>query len=101
MRDHDDGYSAVVELLENIHDFDTRVSIEIAGRFVREDERRVVAESAGDGDALLLSAGKLVWMVPGAPGEADGFEGCERALVDGARVRLRTSVEHGQFDVLQ
>ena len=35
--------------------------VEIAGRLVGEDQRRPIGQRAGNGNALLLSAGKLGW----------------------------------------
>ena len=33
--------------------------VECAGRFVEDQDRRVLDQGAGDGDALLLAAGEL------------------------------------------
>src|SRR4051812_46499108 len=35
------------------------LAVEVAGRFVGEEDRGAVREAAGDGDALALAAGKL------------------------------------------
>ena len=66
--DHDDGDALVVEFLEHAHDFDARLAVEVAGRLVGQQQRRLVDQRAGDGDALLLAAGKLVGMMVGALG---------------------------------
>ena len=58
--DHDEGVALRVELLEQGHDFDARLRIEITRGFVGEDDRRRIDERAGDGDALTLAAGKFV-----------------------------------------
>ena len=71
MGDHDDGHAVVVELLEHAHDLDAGARIQVAGGLVGEEERRLVDEGAGDGDALLLAAGELVGQVVGAVGKAD------------------------------
>jgi hypothetical protein len=44
---------------QQIHDLLARVRVEVASRFVRENRFRIVDESARDGDALLLTAGKF------------------------------------------
>ena len=64
VRDHDDGDAGVVEFLEQPHDFDARAGVEIAGRLVGQHQFRLVHQRAGNGDALLLSAGKLAGMMP-------------------------------------
>ena len=74
MRHHHDRDPALVELLKNPHDFDARAAVEIAGRLVSQDDLRIVDQSAGDGDALLLSAGELAGMMIFAAGKADGGE---------------------------
>jgi len=42
-----------------VHYGECAFGIERSGGFVGEDDRRMVGERAGDGDALLLSTGKL------------------------------------------
>ena len=60
----DDGDAALfAELVEELDDLLAGVEVEVAGRLVGEDDGGVVGEGAGDGDALLLSAGKLVGAV--------------------------------------
>ena len=49
----------VVEPLEQRQDLLGRHRIEVARRFVGQDEVRIVHQAAGDGHALLLAAGKL------------------------------------------
>jgi hypothetical protein len=48
--------------------------IEIAGRLVGEDQFGTRRGGARDGNTLLLAAGKLGGVVPGAVAEADSFE---------------------------
>ena len=48
--------------------------VEIAGGLVGEDQSGPVGERAGDGDALLLAAGKLARAVGQAVGEAERAE---------------------------
>src|SRR5258708_35893802 len=61
MRDHDDGDALVVEFLEHAHHLDGGLAVEVAGRFVGEEDLRLVDEGAGDGHALLLAARELDW----------------------------------------
>ena len=54
------------------------LAVEVAGRLVGPDDRRVVDERARDRHALPLTAGQLVRQVRGALGEADHLERRER-----------------------
>ena len=47
-----------------------RLGVEVAGRLVGQQQRRVVDERARDRDALLLAAGELVGEVVQLRGEA-------------------------------
>src|ERR1039458_9026682 len=84
------------EILEQLDDFTTGVRIEIAGRFIGQEQFRLVDERAGDGHALLFAAGKFGRPVlhtvletnPGEqvasarPGLADGSAGHARRQTD-------------------
>src|SRR6476660_5658212 len=59
VRDHDDGDAVLVELLENGQDLDACAAVEIAGRFIRQQDLRIIDQRARNRDALLLTAGKL------------------------------------------
>ena len=65
---------ALVERREEVEDLAGRLAVEVAGRLVAEEERRVVDDRARDADALLLAAGELRRVVVGAVGEADELE---------------------------
>src|SRR5436190_282587 len=52
-----------VDAVEQLHDPDRRLGVEVPGRLIGEQERRVVDERPGDRDALLLAAGELVGVV--------------------------------------
>src|ERR1035441_7436832 len=64
----------------NTFSLDAGAGVQIAGRFVREHQFRVVDQGAGDGDALLLAAGQLAGMVAQAVPDAHLLEGLQRAL---------------------
>ena len=56
----DDQRGAVVrDLFERVLDFALGVAVERGGRLVEQQDRRRLQDGAGDGDALLLAAGKL------------------------------------------
>ena len=60
VRDDDDGDAELaVDIADQLKDLARGLGIERAGRFIAEQDLRVRGECAGDGDALLLSAGKL------------------------------------------
>src|SRR4051794_7597429 len=53
--DHQDRGAAAVDAVEELHDPDRGVRVEVAGRLVADEERRVVDERARDRDTLLLA----------------------------------------------
>ncbi len=54
-----DGLALCVQLVEEVQDLLRRLAVEVAGRFVREDQGRVVDQRARDRDPLLLPAREL------------------------------------------
>ena len=63
-----------VELFKEAHDVFGRLRIEVARRFVGHDDVRIVDQGPGDGHALALAAGELVWFMVGPGFKADGFQ---------------------------
>src|SRR5882672_12326113 len=59
MRDLNDGCAFVVKLLEHLHDFLTLARMEIARRFIGENDSRLGNDRPRDPDQLLLAAGQL------------------------------------------
>src|SRR4051794_1168166 len=60
VRDHEDRRAGAVDLVEQLHDPDGGVGVEVPGGLVADEERRMVHERARDRDALLLATGHLV-----------------------------------------
>ena len=56
-----------MEIAEQRHDAGGRAAVQVAGRFVRQQQARRVHQRAGDGDPLHLAAGELVRAVLAAP----------------------------------
>ncbi len=56
---HDEGGPPPPQFVERLLHLAFRFRIERGGRLVEQKDRRVLQEGAGDGDALLLAAGKL------------------------------------------
>ena len=100
VRDEDDRDALLVQLLEERHHFDRRARVEVAGRLVGQDQRRLGHERAGDGHALLLAAGELARLVVETLAESDALQrrGGERARVALAAAAV---VEQRQLDVLE
>ena len=63
MRDHDDSDTTLVQVLENSHDFDAGLAVEISGRFVREQNLWVIDQRTCNRHALLLATRKLTRMM--------------------------------------
>src|SRR5438876_7678489 len=74
VRDHDDRDAALVELLKNRHDLDAGSAVEITGRFIRQQDLRIIDQRARNRDPLLLTAGKLTWKMVLATREPDRFK---------------------------
>ena len=58
-----------VDPLEQIHDVLAGLRIQVSGRLVGQQHQRPVDERAGDGDALLLTAGQLGGQSVGLAGQ--------------------------------
>src|SRR2546423_14033701 len=56
VRDENDGVAFFVKLLEEVHDVVTRRRVQRSGRFIREENRRMIHQRASDRDALTLAA---------------------------------------------
>ena len=70
VRRHDDGRARAVDAVQQLHDPDRRLGVEVARRLVGQQQRRMVDEGARDADALLLAAGELVGEVVQLRGQA-------------------------------
>jgi hypothetical protein len=75
VRHHRNRHTALVQTLEDAHDFDARGAVEISGGLVRKQQSRIVHKGACDRDALLLAAGELAGMMLGAIIQANALEG--------------------------
>src|SRR6266571_4561621 len=78
--EHDADAALDVQLLKDAHHLDAGARIEVAGRLVGKEKRRVVDERARDSDPLLLPARELIRMMVDAIAEADGLQRLRRAL---------------------
>ena len=80
--DDDDGGAGLVDPVEQLHDPDRGDRVEVSARLVGQQQRRVVDEGAGDGDALLLAAGELVGVAVELGREADQAQRLRHLLAD-------------------
>ena len=74
MRCHDERRARAVDAVEHADDLLGVLGVEVAGRFVREQDGGLLDDGARDGDALLLTAGEFVREAARLLGEADEFE---------------------------
>src|SRR3954471_24144651 len=79
---HDDGRTGAVDPVDQLHDPDRGLGVEVAGRLVAEQERRVVDEGASDADSLLLAAGELVGVVVELGAQADQAQDVRHLAAD-------------------
>ena len=100
VRHHDDRLlELLVQPLQQREDFRRRLRIEVAGRLVGDEQRRIGDDRAGDRDALLLAAGELPRIVL-SPGRR--ARRCERGHDVLAALRLRElRQQQRQLDVLE
>src|SRR5512143_1647567 len=83
----------LVQSNKEFHDLAAGLGVEIAGGFVRKDDRRIVYERPGNGNPLLLAAGELIRMVVFPSLEPDTSKRRARAVVPVPR--RKPVVEHG------
>ena len=79
--DHDQGdLFLLIELREDVHDLRARLGVQVSGRLVRQDQGGIVQQRPGDGDPLLLAAGKLVGLVVRPALQPDRVQGAKGQL---------------------
>src|SRR5690349_21520331 len=96
--DHADGRAVLVQLGEQLHDRLAVARVEVTGRLVGEQNGGLADHRAGDGDALLLTAGELRRVVLHAVRHADPLESLLHPLL--ALLRGHAAVGQRQLDVL-
>src|SRR5258706_9527413 len=72
---HADGRAGAVQFAEEIHHRFAAAGVEVAGRLVREEDERLPGDGAGDGDALVLTAGAVARAEPRAGPPSDPLYG--------------------------
>jgi len=80
VRDDDDGVTLLVECLKNAMISSPVRLVQVAGRFVGQQNRRVGNQGPGDGHPLPLPAGELIGFVVHAVGQPRPASGRRRPL---------------------
>src|SRR5919112_6327707 len=81
---HQDGCACAVDPVQELHDTDTGCGVEVARRFVGNEDGRLRYEGPGYGDALLLAAREHVGELIHLPREANEVEYLGHLRADGA-----------------
>ena len=87
---HHHGGAGAVDPVEQLHDADAGVRVEVAGGLVGDQDLGPVDERPRDRDALLLAAGELVGHPAPLALQADQLEGLGHHLVDVRRAACRS-----------
>src|SRR4051795_9814239 len=72
---HEHGRAGAVDAVQELHDADAGVRVQVAGRLVGDEDLGAVHEGARDRDALLLTTGELVRQPVTLALESDQLEG--------------------------
>ena len=91
MRDHQDRSALGIQPAQNVHDFGFGARVKIARRFVSQNDLRVIDQRPRNGNALLLTAGKLKRSMIQSIAESD-FPGQINTTIPFARADARISV---------
>src|SRR5687768_984385 len=91
MRDDDDGPAGARALAQLVEDDPSVFVVEVTGRFVGQQERRIVQDGPAERDTLLLPARELRRKVPDARGEAELAQQLHRARPSGAVASARVA----------
>src|SRR6266446_10509353 len=100
VRDHDDRLvKLAIELCKQEQDFFRRFGVQVARRFIRDQNRRVGDNGPRDCDALLLPARKLPRIMFHAVCQADGLKSGFDVSLSFGFAQMRQ--EQGQFDIFK
>ena len=81
---HQGGAGFLVQGKKQVFDGTAGIGVEVAGGLVSEEDPRVVDESPGEPDALLLASRQLHWVVMTPIGKSDPVEKFGGAVFDPA-----------------
>src|SRR5574337_1475037 len=96
--DHHDGLAVLaVEFLQQSQDFLGRLAVEVAGRFVADQQGRVGHDGARDRDALLLATREFTGLVRSTVGQPYQLK-CNPGILPALRSR-QPGQQQGQFHI--
>ena len=76
VRDHHNRLVKIlVQTFQDFEDFSGRMAIEVAGRFVSQQQSWIADDGTGDGDTLLLTTRKLLGKMVHSVFETNQFQG--------------------------
>ena len=82
MGNDDDGLAELVYLEQEVHYLDAHARVDVSGGLVRDYDLGIVRKGAGECDALLLTARKLVREAGELVGQIHGVEYGGHAALD-------------------
>ncbi|MNI63389.1 hypothetical protein D3C73_1187550 [compost metagenome] len=92
--DHHDGGASGVDLLQQFHHSARHLRVQVAGRFVGQQQARAAGQGTGNRRALLLAAGEFVRVVLHARTQADLAQRLLDALAALAGAHLAVAQRH-------
>ncbi len=98
MRNNQHCLSFFVQPFKHVENVRCCVGVEVACWFIREQNRRVVEQGAGDRNALFLAAGELIWPVIDSIAEPDTIKGFERPCAS-VLTAIPSRVERWKFNI--
>src|SRR5438093_8134052 len=97
--DEQDRLTVSVELVDHVEHFLAGARIEVARRFVGEDHQRIGGERTGDGNSLLLAAGKLAGAVMQPVAQTDQFRQVDAMVLE--RPHVLALIDQRHLDILE
>src|SRR5581483_6898385 len=96
---HDRLVKALVQPLEDLQDFRRRMAVQVSGRLVRQQYRRITHDGSGNRDALFLSTRELLRKMIDPLLESDQLQ-CRHNVVP-PLLLIQLGQQQRQFDVLE
>lgn len=99
VRDQNDGVAVLMKFIKKEHDFVARGRIQVAGRFIGQEDGGPVDQSARDGDTLTLTAREFIGLMGHAVAQSDLLEDLGRDLT--ALVSGDSGIDERQLHVVK
>src|SRR5262249_4901530 len=98
VRNQDGGVSLGVKPVKELHDFHASLRIEISGRLVRQNDRRMVHECARNSNPLALPPGQFIGLVMHSIGKLHHLQRLLSPFT--SFLRRDTAINEWKFDVM-